>query len=45
MKNNAKQQFQQPEIVLSKKEKILEFIATAICFLLLFACMLKVLFL
>ncbi|MBK9012959.1 MAG: hypothetical protein IPM82_02145 [Saprospiraceae bacterium] len=44
MENNAKQVNQEPDIVLSGKEKMLEFVATTMCFLLLMACLLKVLF-
>ena len=44
MENNTKQVSQEPVIVLSKKEKMLEFVATAMCFLLLVACLMKVLF-
>lgn len=44
MENTAKQRNGEPEIQLSKKEKVLEFVATAMCFLLLLACFLKVVF-
>ncbi len=44
MKNATEQQYQEPKFFLTKKEKTLEFTATAMCFLLLLACFLKVLF-
>ncbi len=44
MKDSAKQTQQEPEILLSNKEKVLEFLATAMCFMLLLASLLKVLF-
>jgi len=44
MENYAKHENKEPEIVLSRKEQLLEIIANAICFMLLFGCLLKVLF-
>ncbi|MCC6723214.1 MAG: hypothetical protein IT258_01800 [Saprospiraceae bacterium] len=44
MKKTIQRQFQEPEFSLSTKEKFLEFTATAMCFLLLFASFLKVIF-
>jgi hypothetical protein len=44
MRNTIKQYTEEPEILLTKKEKTLEFVATAMCFLLLLACFLKVIF-
>ncbi len=44
MKKATEQQYQEPEFFLTKKEKVLEFTATAMCFLLLLASFLKVLF-
>ncbi len=44
MKNEAKQANEEPEIILSTKEKLMEFTATALCFLLLFASFMKVMF-
>jgi hypothetical protein len=44
MKKSIQQHFEEPEIILSKKEKMLEFVATAMCFLLLLASFLKVIF-
>ncbi len=45
MENNVKKANQEPEIALSQKEKILEFVASTLCFLLLLACFVKVVFL
>ena len=45
MRNTIKEYTDEPEILLTKKEKVLEFVATALCFLLLLACFLKVVFL
>lgn len=44
MENKAKQAKQEPEIILSSKEKIMEITATAMCFLLLLASFMKVMF-
>jgi len=44
MKKSIQQHFEEPEIILTNKEKVLEFVATAMCFLLLLACFLKVIF-
>jgi hypothetical protein len=44
MKKSIQQHFEEPEIILSKKEKVLEFVASALCFLLLLAFFLKVIF-
>jgi hypothetical protein len=45
MENKDKQTGQTPEIILSKKERMQEIAATTLCFLLLLASLLKVLFL
>lgn len=44
MKNEAKQANQEPEIILSTKEKLMEITATAMCALLLLASFMKVMF-
>lgn len=44
MENNSRQEDLHPEIVLSKKERILEIVATAMCFMLLLASFMKVMF-
>jgi hypothetical protein len=44
MKKATEQQYREPEFFLTRKEKTLEFMATAMCFLLLLGCFLKVLF-
>ncbi|MCU0347764.1 MAG: hypothetical protein MUC59_12560 [Saprospiraceae bacterium] len=44
MKNLLKQFNDEPDFQLTRKEKVLEFVATAMCFMLLFASFLKVLF-
>lgn len=45
MESNTKKAIQEPEIALSQKEQIIEFVASALCFLLLLACFVKVVFL
>lgn len=44
MENIGKKANQEPVIELSQKEKILEFVATTLCFLMLLGCFLKVMF-
>lgn len=44
MENKLKKASQATEVELSRKDKLLEFVATSICFLLLLGCLLKVLF-
>ncbi|MBI5917415.1 MAG: hypothetical protein HY842_18765 [Bacteroidetes bacterium] len=44
MENRTSQLKEEPEIELSAKEKVLEIVAVGMCFLLLLACFLKVMF-
>lgn len=44
MENRTRQSKGEPEIELSAKDKILESVAVGMCFLLLMACFLKVMF-